>query len=52
MVVFITVFDPSIKVSIKESAERLVFLLHNFVVFKIDGLGGGVEGWSGHIIIG
>ena len=32
---------------IKESIERLVFPLHNFVVFKIDGLGGGVEGGLG-----
>ena len=34
MIVFITVFDPSIKISTKESIEWLVFLLHNFVVSK------------------
>ena len=44
MAVFITVSDILIKVSIKESIERLVLLLHNFVVFKIDVLGGGVGG--------
>ena len=44
MAVFITVSDILIKVSIKESIERLVFLLHSFVVFKIDVLGGGVGG--------
>ena len=44
MAVFITVSDILIKVSIKESIERLIFLLHNFVVFKIDVLGGGVGG--------
>ena len=50
---FITVSDPSTKVSIKESIERQVFLLHNFIVFKIDGLGGGVRwGGSGHVVIG
>ena len=46
MVVFLTVSDPS-KVSIKESIERLVFILQNFVVFKIDGLGRGAEGGLG-----
>ena len=50
---FITVSDPSTKVSIKESIERQVFLLHNFIVFKIDGLGGDVRGGgSGHVVIG
>ena len=47
MVVFITVYDPSIKVSIKESIEQLVSLLHNFVVCKIDNLRGGVRGGMG-----
>ena len=47
MVVFITVYDPSIKVSIKESIEQLVSLLHNFVVCKIDKLRGGVRGGMG-----
>ena len=44
MVVFITVSDPLIKVSVKESIEQPVFLLHNLVVFRIDCLGGGVRG--------
>ena len=44
MAVFITVSDPLIKVSIKESIEQTVFLLHNFVVFGIDGLGEGARG--------
>ena len=47
MVVFITVYDPSIKVSIKESIEQIVSLLHNFVVCKIDNLRGGVRGGMG-----
>ena len=47
MVVFITVSYPSIKISVKESIERLVFLLHNFGVFKTDGLGGGVKAGLG-----
>ena len=34
MVVFVMVSDPSIKVSIKDSIQWPVFLLHNFVVFK------------------
>ena len=47
MVVFITVSDPSIQLSVKESIGRLLFLLHNFIVFKIDGLGRGVRGGLG-----
>ena len=35
MVVFMMVPVPLIKVSIKESIKRIVFLLHNFVPFKI-----------------
>ena len=52
MVVFLTVSDPS-KVSIKESIERLVFILQNFVVFKIlRWFRKRCRGWSGNVIIG